>query len=66
MLMRVAAVVLLFLIRLQFPRSKSVSDILCKRYGQSTLKRIRRFEKLANEYENLKNLIIIYAQLNWI
>ena len=30
----------------QFPKSKSILDILCRRYGQGTLKRIRKFEKL--------------------
>ena len=44
--MRVAAIVFLFLIRLRFPKSKSISDILRRRYSQSTLKRIRKFEKL--------------------
>ena len=46
MLMRVAAIVFLFLIRLRFPKSKSISDILRRRYSQSTLKIIRKFEKL--------------------
>ena len=46
MLMRVAAIVFLFLIRLRFPKSKSISDIIRGRYSQSTLKRIRKFEKL--------------------
>ena len=44
--MRVAAIVFLFLIRLRFPKSKSISDIIRRRYSQSTLKRIRKFEKL--------------------
>ena len=44
--MRVAAIVFLFLIGLRFPRSKSISYILRQRYSQSTLKRIRKFEKL--------------------
>ena len=35
-----------FLIRLRFPKSKSISDILHRRYSQSTRKRIRKFEKL--------------------
>ena len=39
--MRVSAIVFLFLIRLRFPKSKSISDILPGRYGQSTLKRKR-------------------------
>ena len=41
-----AAIVLLFLIPLRFPKSKSISDILRRRYGQSTLNRIQKFEKL--------------------
>ena len=38
--------VFLFFIRLRFPKSKSISDILHRRDGQSALKRIRKFEKL--------------------
>ena len=44
--MRVAAIVFLLLIRLRFPKSKSILDILRQRYSRNTLKRIRRFEKL--------------------
>ena len=44
--MRVAAIVFLFLIRLRFPKSKSTPDILRKRYSQSIVKRIWKFEKL--------------------
>ena len=46
MLMRVAVIMFLFLLRLRFSESKSISDILRRRYGQSTLKRIRKCEKL--------------------
>ena len=46
MLTRVAAIVFLFLIWLRFFKSKSISDILCRRYSQSALKRIHKFEKL--------------------
>ena len=53
MFMRVAAFVFLFLIRLRFRKSKLISGILRKRYGQSTLK-------------NLKKLTIVYEKLNWI
>ena len=35
-----------FLIRLRFPKSKSISDILRKRFGQSTLKKTQKFDKL--------------------
>ena len=44
--MIVAAIIFLFLIRLQFPKSKSISEILRRRYGQSILKILRTFEKL--------------------
>ena len=44
--MRVVAFVFLFLIRLRFRKSKLISGILPKRYGQSTLKKIRKFEKV--------------------
>ena len=44
--MIVATIVFLFLIGLRFPKSKSISDILCRRYSQSTLKKIRKVEKL--------------------
>ena len=46
MLMRVAAIAFVFLIRLRFSKSKSISDILRLRFSRSTLKRIRKFEKL--------------------
>ena len=45
-LMGVAAIVFLLLIQVPFPKSKLISDILCRRYGQSTLKRILKFEKI--------------------
>ena len=44
--MRVAAIVLLFLTRLQFHKFKSMSDILCRIYGHISLKGIRKFENL--------------------
>ena len=43
--MRVAAIVFLFLVRLRFPKSKSISDILRRKYSQSKLKIIQKFEK---------------------
>ena len=46
MLMIVATIVFLFPIGLRFPKSKSISDILRRRYSQSTLKKIRKVEKL--------------------
>ena len=46
MFMRVAALVFLFLIRLRFPHSKSVAEVIRKRYGQNTVKKLRKLEKL--------------------
>ena len=44
--MRVAAIVFLFLIRLRFPHSKSLSQIIRRRYGDKIIKRLRKFEKI--------------------
>ena len=41
-----AAIIYLFLIQLQFPKSKSISNILCRRHGQNKLKRLQKFDKL--------------------
>ena len=45
MFMRVSALVFLFLIRLRFPHSKSVAEVIRKRYGQNTVKKLRKLEK---------------------
>ena len=54
--MRVAAIVFLFLIGLRFPRSNQYQIFYAK-----DIVRVH-----SKEYENLKNLIIVYAKLNWI
>ena len=46
MFMKVAAIVFLFLIRLRFPHSKSLSQIIRRRYGDKIIKRLRKFEKI--------------------
>ena len=46
MFMRVAGAVFLFLIRLRFLQSKSVSQIIRSQYGNTTIKWIREFEKI--------------------
>ena len=46
MFMKVAATVFLFLIRLRFPHSKSLSQIIRRRYGDKIIKRLRKFEKI--------------------
>ena len=46
MFMKVAAIVFLFLIRLRYPHSKSLSEIIRRRYGDKIIKRLRKFEKI--------------------
>ena len=46
MFMKVAAIVFLFLIRLRFLHSKSLSQIIRRRYGDKIIKRLRKFEKI--------------------
>ena len=46
MLMRVAAIAFLVLLRLGLPQSKSVSQIIRSGYGDTTIKRLKKFEKI--------------------
>ena len=46
MSLKVFTFVCLFIIRLRFPPNKSVADIVRARYGNATLKTVRKFEKL--------------------
>ena len=46
MFMKVAAIVFLFPIRLRFPHSKSLSQIIRRRYGDKITKRLCKFEKI--------------------
>ena len=41
-----SSIVFLLLIRLRFPHSKSLSEIIRRRYGEKTIKRLRKFEKI--------------------
>ena len=43
--LKVVTLVFLFIIRLRFPPSKSVANIIRTRYGEATLKNIRKLEK---------------------
>ena len=49
----VLAIVLLFIIRCRFPKSKSLSDIIRCRYGNHVLKIIRKYQKLAYRMRKL-------------
>ena len=44
--MKVFGLVFLFIMRLRFPRSQSIADVIWKRYGDKALKNVGRFEKL--------------------
>ena len=46
MIVRVLALVFLFLLKLRFPANKSVADIIRKRYGSEAVKWLCKFEKL--------------------
>ena len=46
MIVRVLALVFLFLLKLRFPANKSVAEIIRKRYGTDAVKWLRKFEKL--------------------
>ena len=45
MIVRIIGLVFLFIIRIRFPRGKSIADIIRNRYGEAFVKKIRRFEK---------------------
>ena len=45
MIVRIIGLVYLFIIRIRFPRGKSIADIIRNRYDQAFVKIIRRFEK---------------------
>ena len=43
---KVFGLVLLFIIHLRFSRSQYIADVIRKRYGDKTLKNVRKFERL--------------------
>ena len=45
MIVKIIGLVFLFIIRIRFPRRKSIADIIRNRYGEAFVKKIRRFEK---------------------
>ena len=46
MFMKILSYVYLFLVRLRFPSSQSVANVIRRRYGDPVLSKIRKFEKL--------------------
>ena len=46
MIVRVLALIFLFLLKLRISANKLVADIIRKRYGSEAVKRFRKFEKL--------------------
>ena len=45
MIVRIIGLVLLFIIRIRFPRGKLITDIIRNRYGEAYVKKMRRFKK---------------------
>ena len=45
MIVRIIGLVFLLMIRIRFPRGKSIADIIRNRYGEAQVKKIQRFEK---------------------
>ena len=56
MIVRVLALVFLFLLKLRFPANKSVAEISRKRYGSGAVEWLPKFEKL--EFKIRKNKFI--------
>ena len=46
MLIKAFGLVFLFIIRLRFPRSQSIADVIRKRYGDRALRNVRKFQRL--------------------
>ena len=46
--------VLLFIIRVRFPSSRSIADIITARYGESALQTVRKFEIVDFKYRKLE------------
>ena len=46
--------VLLFLLKIRFPKNRAISQILSSRYGASTLKVFRNLERLRQQHEKIK------------
>ena len=63
MMVRVLALVFLFLLKLRSPANKSVAEIICKRYGLEAAKWLHKFEKLDFKiWKNEANLQFCKAQ----
>ena len=57
--MKVFGLVFLFIIRLRFPRSQSIADVIRKRYGDKALKNVRKFERLDYQVRKCQLHIVI-------
>ena len=51
--MFITAVCLLFLLKLKWPKNKSVYDLVYERYGHKTLKAVRDYEKELSRYNEI-------------
>ena len=53
MLLKALDLVFMFLLRLRLPKNLSLIQVIYKRYGNSALKLVRRFEKLDFKHRNV-------------
>ena len=51
MIVKVLDLVFLFIIRIRFPKGKSIADIIRSRYGETFVRKISKFEN--NEYKHI-------------
>ena len=56
MFIKIAALVLIFLIRFCFPYLKSLAEVVQSRFGQNSLKKIQKVEKTSAIAESSKLL----------
>ena len=61
--MFITAVCVLFLIKLRWPKNKSIYDTVFKRYGQQTLKIVREYERDLTRFNKASLDISIVALL---
>ena len=62
MIVKVLGLVFLFIIRIRFPKSKSIADIIRSRYGEALVRKIHKFEK--NDYKLRKGHLYLRVLLD--
>ena len=61
-MIRIVALVFLFLVRCRFPAKRSIINILWKRYGENLVKNVRKFQKLDFKHKKATlDLVLLYS-----